>query len=284
MQKIGIVGSGLMGSGIAQVTAQSGVEVLLADQDSDSLDRALAQIGKRLARLGEQGKLNEDIDVIQERIQASSDLDRMAEADLVIEAVSEKESLKRSLFEQLDALCPPSTVLASNTSSISITNIASATKRPDRVVGIHFFNPVPLMPLVEIIRGAATSDETSAAVTRFAEHLGKTVIHAKDSPGFVVNRILIPFLIEAIFALESGVASREDIDKGVTLGLGHPMGPLTLADFVGLDTLLSICEVYQREFGDPKYRPPVLLRRYVAAGWLGRKSGKGFYEYPNGNA
>lgn len=282
MQNIGVIGSGLMGSGIAQVAAQSGFQVLLSDQQSEAHDGALSNIKKRLERQKEKGKLEEEVDLILARIQTTTELSDFARLDLVIEAISEQEQLKCTLFSQLDKICPPTTLLASNTSSISITNIAAATQQPERVVGIHFFNPVPMMPLVEVIRGAASSDESVTEATRFAERLGKTVVQAKDTPGFVVNRLLIPFLIEAIFAFEEGIASREDIDKGVTLGLGHPMGPLTLADFVGLDTLLSICEVFYREYGDSKYRPPVLLRRYVAAGWLGRKSGKGFYDYPSG--
>jgi 3-hydroxybutyryl-CoA dehydrogenase len=282
MQNIGVIGSGLMGSGIAQVAAQSGFQVLLSDQQSEALDGALSNIKKRLERQKEKGKLEEEVDLVLDRIQTTTELSDFARLDLVIEAISEQEPLKCALFSELDKICPPTTLLASNTSSISITNIAAATQQPERVVGIHFFNPVPVMPLVEVIRGAASSDESVTAATRFAERLDKTVVQAKDTPGFVVNRLLIPFLIEAIFAFEEGIASREDIDKGVTLGLGHPMGPLTLADFVGLDTLLSICEVFYREYGDSKYRSPVLLRRYVAAGWLGRKSGKGFYDYPSG--
>jgi 3-hydroxybutyryl-CoA dehydrogenase len=198
---------------------------------------------------------------------------------VVIEAISEQEELKCALFAQLDRICPPDTVLPSHTSSISITNIAAATRQPERVVGMHFFNPVPSMQLVEVIRGVATADQTVATVTELGEQLGKTVVHVSDTPGFVVNRILIPMLVEAIYVLQEGGASREDIDQAMKLGLGHPMGPLTLADLIGLDTLLAICEVYYREFGDPKYRPPILLRRYVTAGWLGRKSGKGFYAY-----
>ncbi len=198
---------------------------------------------------------------------------------MVIEAISENEQLKCDLFTQLDQLCAPHTVLASNTSSISITNIAAATSHPERVAGMHFFNPVPAMQLVEVIRGVATSDATVAIITELGKQLGKTVVQASDTPGFVVNRILVPMLVEAIFTFQEGAASREDIDQAVKLGLGHPMGPLTLADLIGLDTLLSICDIYYREFGDPKYRAPILLRRYVTAGWLGRKTGRGFYEY-----
>ena len=281
MQEIGVIGSGLMGSGIVQLAAQVGLQVLLAEQETAALESGVSSIERRLERLKEKGQIEEDIDLIMERVRTTTELSDFAGVDMVIEAVSEQEPLKCDLFSQLDRVCLPTTVLASNTSSISITNIAAATQRPERVAGLHFFNPVPMMPLVEVIRGAATSDKTVAMVAQFAERLGKTVVHAKDTPGFVVNRILIPFLIEAIFVLEEGIASREDIDRGIMLGLGHSMGPLTLADFLGLDTLLSICEVFYREYGDSKYRPPILLRRYVAAGWLGRKSGKGFFDYPN---
>ena len=279
MRNIGVIGSGLMGSGIAQVAAQSGFQVLLTDQQSDALQGAVLNIEKRIKRQHEKGRLEEEVDQILPRIQITSDIHEFAKLDVVIEAISENEPLKCSLFSQLDEICPSTTVLASNTSSVSITNIAAATKQPERVVGMHFFNPVPLMPLLEIIPGAATNEITVAAATRLGGQLGKTVVQAKDTPGFISNRLLIPFLVEAIFSLEEGVATREDIDLAVKSGLGHPMGPLELADLVGLDTLLSICEVFQREFGDSKYRPPVLLRRYVAAGWLGRKSGKGFYDY-----
>ncbi len=279
MKNIGVIGSGLMGSGIAQVAAQSGFQVLLTDQQSDALQGAVSSIEKRIKRLHEKGRLEEEVDQILPRIQITSDLHEFAKLDVVIEAISENEALKCALFSQLDEICPSTTVLASNTSSVSITNIAAATKQPERVVGMHFFNPVPLMPLLEIIPGAATNEITVAAATQLGEQLGKTAVQAKDTPGFISNRLLIPFLVEAIFSLEEGVATREDIDHAVKSGLGHPMGPLELADLVGLDTLLSICEVFQREFGDSKYRPPVLLRRYVAAGWLGRKSGKGFYDY-----
>jgi len=279
MRNIGVIGSGLMGSGIAQVAAQSGFQVLLTDQQSDALQGAVLNIEKRIKRQHEKGRLEEEVDQILPRIQITSYIHEFAKLDVVIEAISENEPLKCSLFSQLDEICPSTTVLASNTSSVSITNIAAATKQPERVVGMHFFNPVPLMPLLEIIPGAATNEITVAAATGLGGQLGKTVVQAKDTPGFISNRLLIPFLVEAIFSLEEGVATREDIDLAVKSGLGHPMGPLELADLVGLDTLLSICEVFQREFGDSKYRPPVLLRRYVAAGWLGRKSGKGFYDY-----
>ncbi len=279
MQEIGVIGSGLMGAGIAQVAAQSGLHALITDQQEDALNGAVSGIRKNLNRLKDRGRIEEDVDTIMSRIGTTTELNDFARLDVVIEAISEREELKCALFTQLDTICPPGTVLASNTSSISITNIAAATQQPERVVGMHFFNPVPAMQLVEVIRGIATTDKTIEIVTVLGEQLGKTVVHVSDTPGFVVNRILVPMLVEAIYVYQEGGASREDIDQAVKLGLGHPMGPLTLADLVGLDTLLSICEVYYREFGDSKYRAPVLLRRYVTAGWLGRKSGKGFYDY-----
>ena len=279
MRDIGVVGSGLMGTGIAQVAAQAGFQVVLTDQREEALRGAIERIQSGLQRLRERGRLEEDVETVMDRVAITTDLHEFRTCNVVIEAISEQETLKEKLFKQLDDICPPNVVLASNTSSISITKIAAATAHPQRVVGMHFFNPVPAMQLVEIIRGLATSDETLETVTRLGERLGKTVVQAADTPGFVVNRILVPLLVEAIYAYQEGAASKEDIDQAVRLGLGHPMGPLTLADLVGLDTLLAICDVYYHEFGDPKYRAPILLRRYVTAGWLGRKSGKGFYDY-----
>ncbi len=279
MHNIGVIGSGLMGAGIAQVAAQSGVSVQLNDANEEALQDAVIRIRKGLERLRDRDRLDGDVDSILAHIHPTTELRNFAQSEAVIEAISENEALKCDLFTQLDQLCEPHTVLASNTSSISITNIAAATSHPERVVGMHFFNPVPAMQLVEVIRGVATSDATVDTVTQLGEQLGKTVVQASDTPGFVVNRILVPMLVEAIFTFQEGAASREDIDQAVKLGLGHPMGPLTLADLIGLDTLLSICDIYYREFGDPKYRAPILLRRYVTAGWLGRKSGRGFYEY-----
>jgi 3-hydroxybutyryl-CoA dehydrogenase len=279
LRKIGVIGSGLMGADIAQVSAQAGLHVLMTDQMDEALQSAVGRIENGLKRLQDRGRLAEDVDTIMGRIETTLHLSEFAKLDVVIEAISEQEELKCALFVQLDDICPPDTVLASNTSSISITNIAAATRQPERVVGMHFFNPVPSMQLVEVIRGVATTDTTVATVTQLGEQLGKTVVQVSDTPGFVVNRILLPMLVEAIYVFQEGAASRDDIDQAVKLGLGHPMGPLTLADLIGLDTLLAICEVYYREFGDPKYRPPILLRRYVTAGWLGRKSGKGFYDY-----
>jgi 3-hydroxybutyryl-CoA dehydrogenase len=277
---IGVIGSGLMGSGITQVAAQSGLQVRLNDVNADALQGAITRIRKGLERLRDRDRLKGDVDTILTRIHPTTDLQEFAQSEVVIEAISENENLKRSLFAQLDDLCAPHTILASNTSSISITNLAAATCRPECVVGMHFFNPVPAMQLVEVTRGIATSDTTVAKITQLGEQLGKTVVQAADTPGFIVNRILVPMLVEAIYAYQEGAASREDIDQAVRLGLGHPMGPLTLADLIGLDTLLAICDVYYQEFGDPKYRAPILLRRYVTAGWLGRKTGRGFYEYP----
>jgi 3-hydroxybutyryl-CoA dehydrogenase len=271
-----------MGTGIAQVAAQTGLQVCLSDIREEALQRAVANIRRGLERLQERGRLEGEVEAILGRIRTTTALEEYAASDLVIEAIDENEERKSALFAQLDRICAAPTILASNTSSISITKIAAATQHPERVVGMHFFNPVPVMQLVEVIRGVATNDATVEAVTQLGERLGKTVVHATDSPGFLVNRILVPMLIEAIYTYQEGAASKEDIDRAVQLGLGHPMGPLTLADFVGLDTLLAICEVYYREFGDPKYRPPILLRRYVTAGWLGRKSGKGFYDYSQG--
>ncbi len=279
MHNIGVIGSGLMGSGIAQVAAQSGLSVQLNDTNADALQNAMTRIRKGLERLRDRDRLEGDVDSILAHIHPTTDLRNFAQSEAVIEAISENEDLKRTLFTQLDQLCASRTILASNTSSISITNIAAATSYPERVVGMHFFNPVPAMQLVEVIRGVTTSDATVSTVTQLGEQMGKTVVQANDTPGFVVNRILAPMLVEAIFTFQEGAASREDIDQAVKLGLGHPMGPLTLADLIGLDTLLAICDVYYREFGDPKYRAPILLRRYVTAGWLGRKSGRGFYEY-----
>lgn len=280
MQQLGIVGTGLMGTGIAQVAAQAGLQVCLSDVREEALQAALKRVRSGLERIKERGKLGEDVAVVLARITTSTDLQPFASCDMVIEAIDENAERKCALFTRLDTVCAPQAVLASNTSSISITKIAAATTRPAQVVGMHFFNPVPAMPLVEVIRGVATSATTVATVTSLGERLGKTVVQVSDTPGFLVNRILVPLLIEAIYTYQEGVASKEDIDQAVRLGLGHPMGPLTLADFIGLDTLLAICDVYYHEFGDPKYRAPILLRRYVTAGWLGRKSGKGFYEYP----
>jgi 3-hydroxybutyryl-CoA dehydrogenase len=280
IDRMAIVGAGQMGSGIAQVAAQAGVEVVLADASPELARRAVEKLGHTLAKLVEKGKLPAaEREKVLGRIRPAASLEDCAAADLAIEAIVENQGVKRAIFEKLDALLRPEAILASNTSSISITALAAATRRPDRFVGMHFMNPPPVMQLVEIIRGLQTSDATYATTVALAKRFGKTTVTSKDSPGFIVNRILIPLLNEACFALQEGLASPEDIDTGVKLGLNHPMGPLTLADFIGLDTCLFIAEVLHRELGDDKYRPAPLLRQYVAAGWHGRKAGRGFYRY-----
>ncbi len=280
IERIAVVGAGQMGSGIAQVASQAGLSVVLADASAELARKALDRLGTTLAKLVEKGKFTAaERDAILGRIRAAASLEDCAGADLAIEAIVETEGPKKELFRRLDALLPPQAILASNTSSISITALAASTRRPERVIGMHFMNPPPLMELVEIVRGLQTSDETYATVVALARRMGKTTVTSKDSPGFIVNRILIPLLNEACFALQEGLASAEDIDTAVRLGLNHPMGPLTLADFIGLDTCLFIAEVLHRELGDDKYRPAPLLRQHVAAGWLGRKAGRGFHRY-----
>jgi 3-hydroxybutyryl-CoA dehydrogenase len=269
-----------MGSGIAQIAAQAGIDVVLADAAPELARRGHDRLGAALARLVEKGKLGgQEREAILGRIRPASGLADGAGADLAIEAIVEEEGAKRALLAELDRLLRPEALLASNTSSISITALAAATRRPAQVVGMHFFNPVPVMQLLELVRGLQTSEETYQAAVGLGQRLGKTLVTARDSPGFIVNRILVPLLNEACFALEEGLATAEDIDTAARLGLNHPMGPLTLADFVGLDTLLSIAEVLHRQLGDDKYRPAPLLRRYVAAGWTGKKSGRGFFRY-----
>jgi 3-hydroxybutyryl-CoA dehydrogenase len=280
IDRMAVIGAGQMGSGIAQVAAQSGVEVVLADASAELAKRSVEKLAGTLAKLVEKGKLPaSEREAVLGRIKPARALDDCARADLAIEAIVENEGVKKEIFRKLDGLLRPEAILASNTSSISITALAAATGRPDRFVGMHFMNPPPVMQLVEIIRGLQTSDATYATVVALAKRFGKTTVTSKDSPGFIVNRILIPLLNEACFALQEGLASPEDIDAGVKLGLNHPMGPLTLADFIGLDTCLYIAEVLHRELGEDKYRPAPLLRQYVAAGWFGRKSGRGFYRY-----
>jgi 3-hydroxybutyryl-CoA dehydrogenase len=280
IQTIGVVGAGAMGNGIAQVCAQAGYDVIMNDREDAFVQRGLSSISKSLGKLADKGKFSaEERDAIYGRITPSTDLDVLRRADLVIEAVFEKLEVKREVLARLDAICRPETILASNTSSISITKLAATTKRPDKVIGMHFFNPVPIMQLIEIIRALQTSQETFDTIRELSVKLGKTPVAVQDSPGFVTNRVLMPLLNEAMFALMEGVASAEDIDTAVKLGLNHPMGPLTLADYVGLDVCLDVMEVLHRELGDPKFRPCPLLRKMVDAGYLGRKSGQGFYKY-----
>ena len=280
MRRVAVLGAGTMGNGIAQVFAQAGHEVTLRDLDQAILDRALGQIDRSLAKLAEKGKISAALrDAARGRIQATTDLAAASSAELVVEAVVEDLGVKRALFAELDRLTPPATLLASNTSSISITKLGAATRRPDKVIGMHFMNPAPLMALVEVIRGQATSEESTRTVMDLARALGKTAVEVSDFPGFVANRVLMPMINEAVFALHEGVAKPEAIDEVMKLGMNHPMGPLTLADFIGLDVCLAILEVLHEGLGDPKYRPCPLLKRMVDAGWLGRKSGRGFYTY-----
>jgi 3-hydroxybutyryl-CoA dehydrogenase len=281
VKRVAVVGGGTMGNGIAQTFATAGFDVELIDVKPDFVERALNTVGRSLERIAKkQGWPSEQALSIVRRIRGGTSLDAVRDCQIVIEAVSEEFSLKKQVFESLDRLAPPEAVLATNTSSISITEIAAVTRRADHVIGMHFMNPVPVMQLVEIIRGLATSDATYALTEDLSKRLGKTPVEVNDYPGFVINRILMPMINEAAYALMEGVASRESIDTVMRLGANHPMGPLALADMVGLDTCLSIMEVLHQGLGDSKYRPCPLLRKMVRAGYLGRKSGRGFYEYP----
>jgi 3-hydroxybutyryl-CoA dehydrogenase len=280
IQTLAVVGAGQMGAGIAQVAAQSGVNVFLVDLNADLAQKALKDIGFQLQKAVVKGKLTTEAAAeVLARTRVASSVGDAAQADFAIEAVTENEQVKKKIFADLARALPPHAILATNTSSIPITRIAASVERPERVIGMHFMNPVPVMQLVEIIRGAQTSDETYAATKALAERMGKTTVLSKDMPGFIVNRILIPMLNEACFALQEGLASAEDIDTAMKLGTNVPMGPLALADFIGLDTCLYIAEVLHKGLGDDKYRPAPLLRQYVDAGWLGRKTKRGFHRY-----
>ncbi len=282
IKTFGVIGAGQMGGGIAQVAAASGLHVILNDIKTEFVEKGQQRIIDNLQRLVEKGRLAGDEKTkILGRITTSVHLEEMSSADFVVEAASENEQIKFMLFETLDRVCGDHAILASNTSSIPIGRIAARTKRPDKVIGMHFMNPVPVMQLVEIIRGLATSDETYGTTRSLTERFGKTSAQANDFPGFIANRILLPMINEAIFCLYHGVGKREDIDTVMKLGMNHPMGPLALADLIGLDTCLAIMNTLQQGLGDPKYRPCPLLRQYVEAGWLGRKTGRGFYTYDN---
>lgn len=280
MKKIGIVGAGTMGSGIAQTVAASGYEVILRDIEQGFVDQGLAKIEKNLARSVQKERISPDEkDDITGRITGTTDLAKLADADLVIEAITEKMEIKKKVFQELDELCTPETILASNTSALSITEIATTTKRPDKVLGIHFFNPVPVMKLVELIKSITTAEDTFNKAKEFVKKIAKTPVEVNEAPGFVVNRILIPMINEATFILYEGIAKAEEIDTAMKLGANHPLGPLALGDLVGLDVCLAIMETLYNEFGDSKYRPCPLLRKKVRAGQLGRKTGRGFFEY-----
>jgi len=280
IRTVAVVGAGLMGSGIAEVCARAGYETWVREVTDDLCRRGLDAIRRSLDRAVEKGKVTAEArEEALSRIHTTTALEDLASADLVIEAITEEIDLKTELFRTLDRLCPPETLFASNTSSLTITQLAAATQRPDRVVGLHFFNPVPVMKLVEVVRTIATSDETFHSAMEFARKLGKEPIEARDTSGFIVNRLLVPYVLDAIRGLEAGLGSIADIDKGMTLGTGHPMGPFALADFVGLDTLYRVAEIMFEEYREPRFAPPPLLKRMVTLGHFGRKSGRGFYDY-----
>ena len=278
--KLGVVGAGQMGGGIAQVAAQAGLEVLLQDVTKERADAGAKTIQERLHKLVTKGKLSDtDAAATMKRITTTAAIEDFSKVELAIEAATENVELKLEIFRKLDRALPKGAILASNTSSISITRLGGVTSRPDKVIGMHFMNPVPLMKLVEVIRGLATSDATYAAIGELAAKLGKEIVTSKDAPGFIVNRILMPLINEAAFVLQEGLASAKDIDEAMVKGTNQPMGPLALADFIGLDTCLAILEVLHREIGDPKFRPCPLLRKHVEAGWMGKKTGRGFHQY-----
>ena len=280
IQKVGVVGCGLMGSGIAQVSAQAGFPTVVREVSQEIVDKGLKSIEKNLARLVEKATISEaQRNEARRRLKGTTSLDDLKDCDVIVEAIIEQLPAKRELFSALDAICPPSTIFASNTSSLTITEIATATKRPQRFVGLHFFNPVPVMKLVEVVKTIATEPAVYEEMVAFGAKLGKTPVRAHDSTGFIVNRLLVPYLLDAIRALEEGVGSIEDIDNSMKLGCGHPMGPLTLLDFVGLDTTYYIANIMFDEFRERRFAPPPLLKRMVLAGWNGRKAGRGFYDY-----
>ncbi len=280
IKKVGVIGAGLMGAGIAQVSAVAGYKTVVREISQELLDKGIGRIDGFLSKNVEKGKMSaQDKETAIKNLTGTTKLEDFKDCQIVIEAVTEDIKLKKELFQQLDKICPPTTIFASNTSSLTITEMASATKRPEKFVGLHFFNPVPVMKLVEVVRTIQTSAETFDAAFQFAKTLGKEPIACKDNSGFVVNLLLVPYLLQAIRAVENGVASIEDIDKGMTLGCGHPMGPLTLLDFVGIDTTYYIANIMFDEYREPQYAPPPLLKKMVMAGYYGRKSGKGFYDY-----
>jgi 3-hydroxybutyryl-CoA dehydrogenase len=280
IKKVGVVGCGTMGGGIAQISAQSGYDVMVSEINDELLKKGLASINSALSKSVQKERITQqDMDATLGRIKGTTSMSDFSDRDLVIEAAIENIDLKKKILAELDKICPPSVILGTNTSCLSIIDIAMATTRPDKVLGVHFFNPVPVMKLLEIVKTIATSDETLEITRKFGTSVGKTIVIAQDAPGFIVNRLLIPFLLNAIRMLESGAASKEDIDNGINLGLNHPMGPLTLADLIGLDTVIFIANGIYEETRDPQCIAPILLKKMVTAGWLGRKTGKGFYEY-----